>query len=207
MTTSFASNSCLSIWMAASDAMPLDLPDDARVFEVGCAEEDWLGPIHALHPGWQLSGIDWRRCHERPCHVIRGDVLSMAPPDEPYDLIACISSLEHLGLGHYESDPLDPDGDMHLMALAARWLRPGGYLYADVPYNPDQYRVVADDYREYDDTALGRRLSAPGLRCAWRAYADLSGNLIPVPFPAKVQDGYERFQTYVASLWQREGHA
>lgn len=146
----------------------LVFPSSAHVLEIGCAEADWQTPMLAARPDLHLTGIDWREV-ERPGTVIQGDVLTHDFPEASFDAVVGVSSIEHVGLGHYNSDPLDVDGDRHCMERVARWLKPGGWVYADVPWG-DQYAVVGTSHREYDDVALADRLVVPGLRvrrCWW----------------------------------------
>ena len=157
----FAHDECLSIFSDVYDTGALVFPPNARVLEIGCAEADWMGPVLDARPDLTIVGIDWRAC-ERRGEVIRGDVLTYDFPRRSFDVVVGISSIEHIGLGHYEGDPLDPDGDRHCMERVVRWLKPGGWVYADVPYGPE-YRVEGTSHRVYDDAALASRLLVPGL--------------------------------------------
>ena len=61
------------------------------------------------------------------------------------------------------------------MERVATWLKPGGWVYADVPYGP-AYQVHGTEYRVYDESALRARLVPAGLTlartwyAAWRDY-------------------------------------
>lgn len=167
--TAFCStDSCVSMFGAVYDTGVLGFPPNARVLEIGCAEGDWMTPMLAARPDLKIVGIDWRAC-ERPGVVIRGNVLTVDFPEESFDAVVGISSIEHIGLGHYDRDPIDPDGDTHAMQRAVRWVKPGGLVYADVPWGP-AYRVVGTSHRVYDDAAVHARLVVPGLRARWRWY-------------------------------------
>jgi SAM-dependent methyltransferase len=161
-STDFVSNdSCVSLFGAVWDTGIVPLPQGAKVLEIGCAEGDWQTPMLTARPDLQIAGIDWRAC-ERPGTVIRGNVLTHDFPAASFDAVVCVSSIEHIGLGHYDADPLDPDGDRHAAERAVRWLKPGGYFYADVPYGLT-YSVEGTSHRVYDDAALRSRLLVPGL--------------------------------------------
>jgi len=161
------------------------------VLEIGCAEADWVTPMLEQRPDLQITAIDWRAC-ERPCTVIRGDVLRHDFPEASFDAVVGISSIEHIGLGHYEGDPLDVDGDVHCMERVARWLKPGGWVYADVPFDTTGYRVWKTKCRIYDDEAVRRRLLRPLVEHAGRysvvqRYASREGallNTVPMTVPA-----------------------
>lgn len=154
---------CLSMFADVWATGRLHFPPSARVLEIGCAEADWMTLMLAQRPDLSITGIDWRAC-ERPGTVIQGDVLTHDFPDESFDVVVGVSSVEHIGLGHYEADPLDVDGDRHCMERVARWLKPGGWVYLDVPFTKSGFKVVGTSYRAYDDATAVERL-LPGLRC------------------------------------------
>jgi len=163
---------CISLFGAVYATGALHFPRGARVLEIGCAEGDWLTPMHTVRPDLDLVGIDWRACESsRAGTVIKGDVLTETWPPESFDAVVGISSIEHIGLGHYERDPLDVDGDLHCMARVREWLRPGGLVYADVPYD-HTYGVMGTSYRTYNEAALDARLFY-GLQVVRRWYATL----------------------------------
>lgn len=153
---------CLSIFRHVYDTGALVFPENASVLEIGCAEADWIGPMLEARPDLQITGIDWRPI-TRAGTVVRGDVLTYDFPAASFDAVVGISSVEHIGLGHYDNDPLDVDGDRHCLERVVTWLKPGGFVYADVPYLPLGYRVHGDEYRGYDRQAIRERLIVPGL--------------------------------------------
>lgn len=164
---------CLSIFADVYATGALVFPPNARVLEIGCAEADWQTPMLAIRPDLEITGVDWRAC-KRPGRTIQGDILTQDFAPESFDVVVGISSIEHIGLGHYEADPKYVDGDSTCMDLVARWLKPGGWAYLDVPYNERGYMVLNTEARIYDDSALIYRL--------WRAlkpsglwWADRSG--------------------------------
>lgn len=169
----------------------------ARVLEIGCAESDWMTPMLSLRPDLQITGIDWRDC-ERPGALVRGDVLTHEWPNWAFDAAVGISSIEHIGLGHYDHDPLDVNGDRHCMERVAQWLTPGGVFYADVPYGR-KYEVVGTGHRIYDDAALASRLLVSGLREVQRWYgSDYTRDLRYEP------QWFDHGLTYVAFLAMKD---
>lgn len=154
----------------------------------------------AARPDLKIDGIDWRIC-KRPAArtLIRGNVLEHDFVPGSYDAIVLISALEHIGLGHYEEDPIDPDGDVRCVERAARWLRRGGLLYFDVPFQPDRYQVLGTECRIYDDATLNTRLwrTLFNQRGRWWTREKNTSTLIPRP---TARD--PRFY-YCACLWEK----
>jgi len=79
-------------------------------------------------------GYDTRPYYERS---LRGDMASSGLPDASYDLIWCISTLEHIGMDNSGYTSVFTRGE-HLAAQAVRemvrLLTPGGSLLITVPY-------------------------------------------------------------------------
>lgn len=148
---------CLSFWSLAWSKDWIHFPQNARVLEIGCAEADWQTPMLALRPDLQITGLDWRAC-DRPGTTVRGNVMDpyLFPPDS-FDAIVSVSAIEHVGLGAYDNDPQDLIGDSRAMASAHYWLKPGGWMYLDVPFRPDHYAEYAS-YRAYDQRSIINRL-------------------------------------------------
>jgi len=186
---------------------PMSFTPGMRVLEVGCCEGDWLHPAHAVWPDIDFVGIDWRAPD-----VVDGDgkVTRMKAngldPDlfapESFDAVVSISAIEHFGLGHYAKDPIDPDGDTHVVANIWRWLKPGGWFYVDVPYDPSGYRVNGTKCRIYDKHAVHERMGGPAGSWLpmWRGFvhAKAPGRLIDLRPTEPVQPFY-----YVAMVWRR----
>lgn len=173
-------DACLSIFGDVWATGALVFPQGASVLEIGCAEADWIAPMLAQRPDLHITGIDWRRA-ERPGTIVKGDVLTHDFPPASFDAVVGISSIEHIGLGHYDGDPLDEDGDRHCMERVVGWVKPGGWVYLDVPFG-GSYHVHGTSHRQYDEAALAARLIVPGLRKAGQWWAT-SGGALCAPGP------------------------
>jgi len=123
------------------------------LYEIGCSDTNWIERVRVLQPSWFVHGIDWRRQPGR--NVDCGDVLTSPLPK--VSAFVGLSSIEHVGLGHYDGDPKDSDGDARTIERLREHLIPGGFIYFDVPYSPEGYRVYGTKCRIYDDRALLER--------------------------------------------------
>lgn len=198
----------ISLFTACLNAgAPMLFTDGMRVLEVGCNESDWLERAGKTWPSCEFIGIDTRANEKQGGNVtrLRMDARSDASFLPQFDAIVSLSAIEHIGLGHY-GDPKDPDGDTKALANCWRWLKPGGWLYFDVPYDPTGYRVLNTECRIYDDKAVWDRLWRCPLEQAkasaqWRytGYVDSKtpGTLIEKPTVAA-----QRYY-YAAFCWQK----
>ena len=157
--SAFAHDLCLSFFGDCYARKMFEFPKDAHVLEIGCSEADWAGPMKTLRPDLTLTGIDVRDPSSKYSGTfIKGDVLipsQFAP--HTFDCIVSVSTIEHIGLGAY-GDPVNPQGDLIAMANAWTWLKPGGWMYLDVPYSFSAYQCFAHKHRVYDEQALQERL-------------------------------------------------
>lgn len=193
--------------LEAGAPMPLDRA--TSVLEVGSCETDWLRRAAETWPAW-FVGLDWREPKSRTLMddgptrmVLKGNALQPdACPAGFYDAIVSLSAIEHMGLGHYDHDPLDEDGDFHVLGNCWSWLKPGGWLYFDVPYDPRGYRVCGTEYRTYDTAALEARLRWPRpWRLQWTGYAKAWETRALIERPTDQPD--DRLHYYVAMVLQK----
>lgn len=209
---------CADFFGQCLKAAKVDVPADARVLEIGCAEFDWLTPARTSWPEMSLVGVDWRVKDKNESNTpsfsrLHGDARN---PDlftpETFDWIVSISAIEHVGLGHYkngkDSDPVDSDGDTAAITNAFRWLKPGGWLLFDVPYHPQEYRVCGTEYRLYNDDAIWNRLWVKPLceakaKAKWHGtwYAEAGKAKALVEKPSQPCHPFH----YVGLAWQKVG--
>lgn len=160
---------CLSFWADAWNAGVVTFPPDAQVLEIGCAEANWITPMMQERPDLKIYGLDWRRCErEQAAELRQDDVLTTDYRQDCFDAIVSVSAIEHIGLGSYENDPAHEHGDTIAVERAYTWLKPGGWMYLDVPYRPDGPYSVNSNYRAYDEDAIQSRLIVGGFREVWR---------------------------------------
>jgi len=191
-------DSCLTTFVNAANAWDLALKPRDTVLEVGCAEADWMSLAAKHQPTARLTGVDVREC-SRPGVVIEGDIFDQDFGEEAFDAIVLVSALEHIGLGHYGDIP-DPVGDRRFMLMAERWLKPGGWLYADVPWNYSKAWIEGTEYRVYDSISIARL----GHGFALESWGYFGKNGKPLTSQAAIEmTGDTDKWVYCANLWRK----
>ena len=108
-----------------------------RLLDVGCVAR--LNPVPATFAsiGWEVYGIDMRQFKFTfpNFHFILGDVTKTDFPDNFFDAVSAVSTLEHIGLrGRYGITNYDPEGDAKALREIKRILRRGGRLLVTLPF-------------------------------------------------------------------------
>ncbi len=105
-----------------------DLPQGARVLDVGCGDGDLLCAIAAARPDVEATGLDWHfpaptraALEQRGLRLIEAPLESAALPRERFDLILMNQLVEHLW------QPRE------CLANLLTALRPGGRLVIETP--------------------------------------------------------------------------
>ena len=142
-----------------------------RVLDIGPA---YALPLYLRHLRMlripQLHGVDLTDKPVKGLVMDRADVRQMPYPDASFDLIFCISTLEHIGCDNARYDitaPADPDGDARALAEMRRVLADDGRILISVPFGRRQ------DYgwfRQYDRERWDELLGRVGLLAAEQAY-------------------------------------
>lgn len=148
-----------------------DIAPGSRVLELGCRETDWAQRLKKA-VDCEVIGID-----ALPCPDYGGDQFLCADASDrtlferpelaagSFDAVVSLGAIEHFGLGYY-GDPVGPSKDAQAIGNAYDWLKPGGSLYFDVPWTPDEAHQT-NHYRVYSDMTWGWAFDNG--RWIWRA--------------------------------------
>ncbi len=111
-----------------------------RILDVGSTGS--LLPLKLAKQGHNVYSIDSREYHERHPNLtfVKGDILKKVFPDDFFDLVVCVSTIEHIGVGAY-GDPQCEDGDRLAVKEFGRILKQGGTLLLTAPFS-GEYRVL-----------------------------------------------------------------
>lgn len=100
------------------------------ILDVGCVD----GFVLDEYP--QADGLDQRETIQWTGRVMRGDIVAVDAGwyGETYDIVTCISTIEHVGLGFY-GDPTEhgEDGPAKAFRSLVRLTAPGGHILLTVP--------------------------------------------------------------------------
>ena len=120
-----------------------------KILDVGASESTVALSLASL--GYEVTAIDPRPyplSHPK-LRVVEGNVEEW-DPDERFDAVLCISTLEHIGSGEY-GQPIDKDADADALRQLHALTEPGGLLVLTTPCGDS---ADADGARVYDRARL-----------------------------------------------------
>jgi len=117
-----------------------------RILEVGNVLQHSFSFEHDILDKYE-AGVD----------VINEDIVTFCP-HEKYDLIICISTLEHVG---WDEEPRDPSKIRKAVESLRRHLKPGGMMVITLPlgYNPQMDRMLDMGTLAFSKQAYMKRVS------------------------------------------------
>ncbi len=128
----------------------LGLQEGAKILEIGCSESKVSLELASL--GYKVIGYDLRDydfVHPN-FKFIKGNFLKNSLPEEHFDCVLAISTIEHCGLELYGAKAFE-DGDKKIINEIYRVLKRGGIFIITVPFGiKKQYYF----YRVYDHKSL-----------------------------------------------------
>ena len=143
---------------------------ERRVLDIGPA---FALPLYLRHLRSlriaDLHGVDLTPTPVPGLTMTQADVRQMPYPDSRFDLIFCISTLEHIGRDNTRygiEGAGDRDGDVNALTEMARVLADDGRILITVPFGRGQ---DYDWFRQYDGKAWDLLLQRCGLRAAEQA--------------------------------------
>ena len=103
-----------------------------KVLDIGGAESYLSKVLSGL--GFDVTVIDINGYDYGKARFIKANVLEYEFQREHFDIILCISTIEHVGLPAYGQDIIVDNGDRILAEKIHRWLKKNGLAIITVPY-------------------------------------------------------------------------
>jgi SAM-dependent methyltransferase len=125
--------------------------EKTKILDVGCCNSFFV--FYLLDNGYDTWGIDIRDCPIN--NFYKQDISKKTTiPGNSFDIITCVSTIEHIGLGSY-GDRKDGKGDLNAMQEIRRILKPKGLLLLTIPYS-SVFKIEKgpSDARLYDSKRL-----------------------------------------------------
>lgn len=124
---------------------------DKKILDLGCTESPV--PLFVSSLGYNITGFDYRQYpyYHPNLHFVQGNILALPFPDNCFDVVFCISTIEHIGIGYYEDPSLSEEADQKAIDQVYRIMKPGGLLVFSAPYGVSH---VSESQRIYDAKAL-----------------------------------------------------
>jgi hypothetical protein len=128
-------------------ALLLGLAPGSEVLDIGSCESPL--PMEAASLGHRVTALDPRSYPFAHPNIVSvaATVGEWRGPEKQFDLITCISAVEHFGLGSYGVHD-EAEADIQAMNRMRHWLAPGGAMLLTVPYGhpkTDEFQRVYDD--------------------------------------------------------------
>jgi SAM-dependent methyltransferase len=122
--------------------------DGLKILDIGGCES--LLPLMLAKRGFKVTVYDFRHYTESHPNLtsIAGSFLENKLPDDCFDYVILVSTIEHIGFGSYQA-PRYEDGDMKAMTEVKRLLSPDGRTILTFPFT-DKHTVLEGFERWYD---------------------------------------------------------
>jgi len=129
----------------------LPLNKDMNILDLGCAESALS--LYMASVGYRVTGVDMREFpYKHPLFTfVKADIMSLGFNDGSFDVVVCVSTLEHIGLGFYNDRAEPVAADSQAMQEIRRVLRDEGTLLLSVPFGVGK---TTQQQRIYDTARL-----------------------------------------------------
>ncbi|MEK6951699.1 MAG: class I SAM-dependent methyltransferase, partial [Nanoarchaeota archaeon] len=131
----------------------------SRVLEIGCA--DSILPLEMASLGHQVTGLDIKKYpFTHPNFTLqRGDITKIQIQKNYYDVVTCISTLEHMGLEYAlgeKPEVEDKRKDKECIKIIFDCLKDDGKLILTTPFGKSQVKPEGRVYSQEDIEELFR---------------------------------------------------
>jgi 2-polyprenyl-3-methyl-5-hydroxy-6-metoxy-1,4-benzoquinol methylase len=119
----------------------------SKILEIGCSDSPLS--MYLANLGYRVTGVDLT--HYPFTHpnfnFFKNNFFGCDFPENSFNAVILVSTVEHVGLDTYGNKLIDSDGDIKLVQTVRKILKPGGVAILTTPYG--RYDVCKN-YRVYD---------------------------------------------------------
>lgn len=143
----------------------------SNILDIGSSRQWVLGVLCSV----PVTTVDVRERKYTSIHekAITCDAKNLTVPDNAFDMVTSLCSLEHFGLGRY-GDEFDPEGDRKAIEEMIRVLKPRGHLVLSTHITNAKPYIAFNAYRTYNYDMIGGLCS--GLVCDREAFYSREAN-------------------------------
>lgn len=127
----------------------LKLPKKSKILDAGCGTAGLVDHLRAK--GYEAWGVDIHT--EKKKGYKKEDMRHLSFPNEYFDLVMCINTLENIGIGAY-GDKIEYDGDRKALLEFKRVLKKDGEIVIAVAFGEACLKKRKHPFRVYDVKGL-----------------------------------------------------
>jgi ubiquinone/menaquinone biosynthesis C-methylase UbiE len=133
----------------------------ARVLDVGCAGSFF--PLILSSIGYDTYAVDIRnysilnRLEYKNFHFFKESIIKTSFPENYFDAVCAISTIEHIGLSGRYGAKEDNDGDEKALKEMTRIVKPGGTILLTIPFG--RAKIIRPFTKIYDSALVSKLTS------------------------------------------------
>ena len=144
------------VWscLAPLTLVPGKCRGEVKILDVGGGESRLAKVLARL--GFDVTVLDIGEVDCGSAKYVKANVLDHEFPEESFDIILSVSTVEHIGLQSYGQVKQDEEGDVKTMGKIYRWLKPCGLALVTLPYGKPHHPPTFE--RVYNKESLRKRI-------------------------------------------------
>ena len=141
-------------WLTPLLPLPTYVKREIKILDVGGAESNLAKTLAEL--GFDTTVIDINPVEHGKAKYIKANILQYEFPENTFDIILSISTIEHVGLKAYGQKVEDQEGDIKTIQKIYKWLKPDGISIITLPYGKPHHPPTFE--RVYNQETLTNRI-------------------------------------------------
>jgi SAM-dependent methyltransferase len=152
-------------------AIPEKVRSEVKILDIGGAGSLLSKTLAEL--GFDTYVIDINDVDAGKAKFIKANIFDYDFPENTFNIIISISTIEHVGLSCYGQTIHDQDGDIKTMHKIYKWLAPEGIAIITLPYGKPHHPPSFE--RVYDENTLKNRILISQMEIIKKEYICCNG--------------------------------